>query len=112
MSPALGHARLLLGMVRANRPWRARALVAAFATGAYVLLVATIWQLSAALGWPQEIARSRGGLSSTRNNGRLSWRFEPAAPSASPHRRPAARAPRSAVSSRARHLRSPLPIRA
>jgi hypothetical protein len=58
---ALAHLRLLPGMVRANRPWRALsglsgAVVAAFATGAYVLLSPTIWQLSDALGWPRLLA--------------------------------------------------------
>ena len=57
----LGHARLLGGMVRAIRPWRAftglgAAVVAAFGTGAYALLSTTIWQLSARLPWPRLIA--------------------------------------------------------
>jgi uncharacterized membrane protein len=51
-----GHLRLLLGMVRANRPWRLaarlyRALVAAFAAGAYGVVTTDIWRISAALDW-------------------------------------------------------------
>jgi hypothetical protein len=52
----LGHLRLLLGMVRANRPWRlasrlSGALVAAFAAGAYGLVTSDIWRLSGSMGW-------------------------------------------------------------
>jgi hypothetical protein len=50
------HLRLLLGMVRANRPWRLvgrlyAALVAALAVGAYGVVTADIWRLSIALDW-------------------------------------------------------------
>ena len=60
-SAGLGHLRLLSGMVRANRPWRAfsglsSAVVAAFGTGAYALLSTSIWQLSGELGWPRLVA--------------------------------------------------------
>jgi hypothetical protein len=49
------HFRLLLGMVRANRPWRLaerlyRALVAAVAAGAYGVVTSDIWRISAAMG--------------------------------------------------------------
>jgi hypothetical protein len=52
--PVLGHLRLLSGMVRANRPWRAMsglatAVVAAVATGAYASLNNVIWMLGEAL---------------------------------------------------------------
>jgi hypothetical protein len=54
----LGNARLLLGMVRANRPWRLAArlygaLIAALAAGAYGVVTSDIWRLSAAMGWPR-----------------------------------------------------------
>src|SRR6185437_953925 len=50
------HLRLLLGMVRANRPWRLvgrlyAALVAALAVGAYGVVTSDIWRLSIALDW-------------------------------------------------------------
>jgi hypothetical protein len=49
------HLRLLLGMVRANRPWRLaarlyRALLAAVVAGAYGLVTSDIWRISAAAG--------------------------------------------------------------
>jgi hypothetical protein len=49
------HLRLLLGMVRANRPWRLaarlyRALLAAVAVGAYGLVTSDIWRISATAG--------------------------------------------------------------
>jgi hypothetical protein len=48
--------RLLLGMVRANRPWRLaarlyRALVAALAVAAFSLVTSDVWRISAAAGW-------------------------------------------------------------
>lgn len=50
----LGHLRLLSGMVRANRPWRAMrglsyAVVAALATGAYEMFNSVVWTLSDSL---------------------------------------------------------------
>jgi hypothetical protein len=49
------HVLLLLGMVRANRPWRLaarlyRALVAAVVAGVYGLVTSDIWRISAAMG--------------------------------------------------------------
>ena len=51
-----GHLRLLLGMVRANRPWRLAArlygaLVAALAVGAFALVSSDIWLISSSAGW-------------------------------------------------------------
>jgi len=50
-----GNARLLAGMVRANRPWRliarlSRALAAAVATVVFALVTSDVWQLADALG--------------------------------------------------------------
>jgi hypothetical protein len=52
----LSHLRLLLGMVRANRPWRLvgrlyAALIAALAVGAYGVVTSDLWRLSVALDW-------------------------------------------------------------
>jgi hypothetical protein len=51
-----GNLRLLLGMVRANRPWRlaarlSRALVAALAAVAFALVTSDIWRIADSLGW-------------------------------------------------------------
>ena len=52
----LGHLRLWSGMVLANRPWRMLpafkgAIAAAFATGAYALVITTLWLLADSVGW-------------------------------------------------------------
>ena len=53
----LGHIGLWSGMVLANRPWRmlpafkGAIAAAAFATGAYVLVITTLWSLADSLGW-------------------------------------------------------------
>jgi len=53
---ALGHLRLWSGMVLANRPWKMlpafkSAIAAAFATGAYALVITTLWLLADSVGW-------------------------------------------------------------
>jgi hypothetical protein len=50
-----GRLRLLIGMVRANRPWRLavrlyRALVAALAVAAFAIVTPDLWRISASLG--------------------------------------------------------------
>ncbi len=52
----LGHMRLWSGMVLANRPWKMLpafkgAIAAAFATGAYALVITTLWLLADSVGW-------------------------------------------------------------
>jgi hypothetical protein len=51
-----GNSRLLIGMIRANQPWRlaiglSRALTAALATGVFALVTPDIWRLGDALNW-------------------------------------------------------------
>ncbi len=51
-----GNLRLLIGMIRANQPWKlaiglSRALTAALATGVFALVTPDIWKLGDALGW-------------------------------------------------------------
>ena len=53
---SLGHIGLWSGMVLANRPWRMLpafkgAIAAAFATGAYALVITTLWVLADSVGW-------------------------------------------------------------
>ena len=49
-----GNIRLLLGMIRANRPWRlvgrlSRALLGALAAGAYAVVASDVWRIAASL---------------------------------------------------------------
>jgi hypothetical protein len=62
-----GHLRLLLGMVRANRPWQlavrlSRALIAAGAAGVFALVTSDIWRLADAFGWLRLAAVSAGSV--------------------------------------------------
>src|SRR4029453_8548664 len=55
-----GNLRLLLGMLRANRPWRlairlSRALVAALAAAVFALVTSDIWRLADQFG-PSRLA--------------------------------------------------------
>ena len=57
----LGHLRLWSGMVLANRPWNMLpafkgAIAAAFATGAYVLVISSMWLLADAMGFLRLLA--------------------------------------------------------
>ncbi|MFE2297058.1 hypothetical protein ACFXAW_02555 [Streptomyces sp. NPDC059445] len=62
-----GYLRVLLGMVRANRPWRlvpglSKALAAALATGAAATVNATIWNLAESLSTPRLVIAAVGSV--------------------------------------------------
>jgi hypothetical protein len=62
-----GNLRLLIGMIRANQPWRlaiglSRALTAALAAGVFALVTPDIWRLSAALDWVRLSAIAIGSV--------------------------------------------------
>ncbi|MEU3830335.1 hypothetical protein AB0F36_34220 [Streptomyces sp. NPDC029080] len=62
-----GYLRVLLGMVRANRPWRlvpglSKALAAALATGAVATVNSTIWSLAASLSTPRLVIATVGSV--------------------------------------------------
>jgi len=62
-----GNVRLLIGMIRANQPWKlaiglSRALTAALATGIFALITPDIWQLGDALGWTRLSAIGVGSV--------------------------------------------------
>jgi hypothetical protein len=65
-----GNVRLVLGMVRANRPWRlvaglSRALVAALGTSAFTLTSPGVWRIANGMGWLRLIALSLGTIVGT-----------------------------------------------
>lgn len=56
-----GNLRLLVGMVRANRPWRvvvglSRALIAALGVGAFGIVSPGVWLVADGLGWARLVA--------------------------------------------------------
>ncbi|MCW2537490.1 MAG: hypothetical protein JWQ26_3189 [Modestobacter sp.] len=62
-----GHLRLLLGMVRANRPWQlaarlSRALIAAGAAGIFALVTSDVWRLADAFGWQRLTGVTAGSV--------------------------------------------------
>ncbi|MFJ8095028.1 hypothetical protein [Streptomyces griseofuscus] len=62
-----GYLRVLLGMVRANRPWRlvpglSKALAAALATGAVATVNSTIWSLATSLSTPRLVIATVGSV--------------------------------------------------
>jgi hypothetical protein len=62
-----GNVRLLLGMVRANRPWRvavglSRALVASLGTAAFALTSPGIWMIAAGMGLWQMLTVAVGSV--------------------------------------------------
>jgi hypothetical protein len=62
-----GYLRVLLGMVRANRPWRlvpglSKALAAALATGAVATVNSTIWNLATSLSTPRLVIAMVGSV--------------------------------------------------
>jgi putative flippase GtrA len=65
-----GNLRLLIGMVRANHPWRvtvklSRALVAALGTAAYVLASSGFWILASYMTWPRLLGLALAALVTT-----------------------------------------------
>jgi hypothetical protein len=65
-----GNLRLLLGMVRANRPWRlavglSRTLVAALGTAAFGLASPGIWKIADGMGWTRQLVLFLGSVVAT-----------------------------------------------
>ncbi|MFH8467139.1 hypothetical protein [Streptomyces sp. NPDC017991] len=68
LSGPRGYLRVLVGMVRANRPWRlvpglSKALAAALATGAVATVNSTVWSLAEALSAPRLVIATVGSVS-------------------------------------------------
>ncbi|MFD5073702.1 hypothetical protein [Streptomyces sp. NPDC058371] len=62
-----GYLRVLVGMVRANRPWRlvpglSKALAAALATGAVATVNSTVWNLAESLSTPRLVIATFGSV--------------------------------------------------
>jgi hypothetical protein len=62
-----GNLRLLLGMVRANRPWRltvrlSRALTAALAAGVFALVSSDVWRSAVSFGWARLLVLAVGSV--------------------------------------------------
>lgn len=67
LSGPRGYLRVLVGMVRANRPWRlvpglSKALAAALATGAVATVNSTVWSLAEALSAPRLVIATVGSV--------------------------------------------------
>ncbi|WP_333736490.1 hypothetical protein [Streptomyces sp. IBSBF 2806] len=67
LSGPRGYLRVLVGMVRANRPWRlvpglSKALAAALATGAVATVNSTVWGLAEALSAPRLVIATVGSV--------------------------------------------------
>jgi hypothetical protein len=65
-----GNLRLVIGMVRENRPWRliaglSRALVAALGTAALTLTSPGVWRIANGLGWSRLVVLSIGAVAAT-----------------------------------------------
>jgi len=65
-----GNVRLVLGMVRANRPWRlvaglSRSLVAALGTTAFSLTSPGVWRIANGMGWPRLVVLSLSTIAGT-----------------------------------------------
>ncbi|MEU1173500.1 hypothetical protein [Streptomyces microflavus] len=62
-----GYLRVLVGMVRANRPWRlvpglSKSLAAALATGAVATVDSTVWSLATSLSTPRLVVATVGSV--------------------------------------------------